>query len=148
MNNLLCITILKILIFLRFFQSSRFLKNFQLLKSIRRWQNPLCTDLTSKSQQRPKSIIKLLIIKQKWNYTYLILTNNLLTSTIREVRRNSKENFPVDIGTSRIKVTVVNCFYIPIHTVLCRHSLQMWMHSSWSFQRDALADKVQAYLFP
>ena len=56
---------------------------------------------------------------------YLLNTYNLLTSTIREVTRNSKENFSIAIGTSRIKVTVVNCFHIPIHTVLCRHSLQM-----------------------
>ena len=50
----------------------------------------------------------------------LILTNNLLTSTIREVRRNSTENLSSEIGTSRIKVTEVNCFAIPIHAVLCK----------------------------
>ena len=84
---------------------------------------------------------------KKWNSTYLILTYILLTSTMREVRRNSKENLSSEIGTSRIKVTVVNCFAIPIHTVLCK-----WRsYSSCSFlatnsQRDALPDK--AYLFP
>ena len=34
-------------------------------------------------------------------------------------KKNSKENLSSEIGTSRIKVTVVNCFAIPIHTVLC-----------------------------
>ena len=37
----------------------------------------------------------------------MILTYIFLTSTIRKVRRNSKENLPIDIGTSRIKVTVI-----------------------------------------
>ena len=30
-----------------------------------------------------------------------------LLDTIRKVRKNRKENLPIDIGTSRIKVTVV-----------------------------------------
>ena len=84
--------------------------------------------------------------KKKWNPAYLILTYILLTSTIRQVRRNSKENLSSEIGTSRINVTVVNCSAIPIHTVLCK-----WRcNSSCSFlatnsQRDVLADKAQAF---
>ena len=97
MNNLLSIVIVKILIFLRFFPGSLFLKNFQLLLSsflinLKMAESFAHRPITLKSQQRPKSVFKLL------NYTYLILTYILLTSTIREVRRNSKENFSIDIG--------------------------------------------------
>ena len=142
MNNLLCVMILKILIFLRFFPGSLFLKNFQLLgvlflKLIPRWQNPQFTDLTLKCQQRPKSIINLLTVKKK-NSTYLILSYILLTSTIREVRRNSKENLSSEIGTSRIKVAVLCCVN---EDVSCSFL-------ATDSQRDALADKSQAYLFP
>ena len=123
MNNLLYIIILKILIFLRFFPGSLFVKNFQLLLS----SFLINLKMAKSFVHRPNFEVPTLrrMIKQKRNYNCLILTYNLLTSTIREVRRNSKENFSIAIGTSRIKVTVVNCFHIPIHTVLCRHSLQM-----------------------
>ena len=34
-----------------------------------------------------------------------------LLDTIRKVRKNSKENLPIDIGTSRIKITVVKMLF-------------------------------------
>ena len=59
----------------------------------------MCTNLTLKSQQRTKSVIKVINYQTKMKL-YLL-------DTIRKVRRNSKENLPIDIGTSRIKVIVV-----------------------------------------
>ena len=133
MNNLLCIIILKILIFLRFFPGSLFVKNFQLLLSSFLINLKMAKSFVHRPNFEVPTETKIyhqLINNQTKMTLYLlnsrlILTNNLLTSTIREVRRNSKENFWIDIGTSRIKVTVVNCFHIPIHTILCRHSLQV-----------------------
>ena len=40
-----------------------------------------------------------------------------LLDTIRKVRKNSKENLPIDIGTSRIKVTVVTVTTVTVVTV-------------------------------
>ena len=76
-----------------------------------------------------------------------------LLDTIREVRRNSKENLPIDIGTSRIKVTVVKMLlFLSILCLVdiackcrCNFSCSFLATDSW---RDALADKAQSYLFP
>ena len=115
MNNLLSTIIVKILIFLRFFPGSRFLNNFQLLLSsflinLKMAESFVHRPITLKSQQRPKSVFK------KLNYTYLILTYILLTSTIREVRSNSKENFSIDIGLQ-------GCFPITIPAYCALHAL-------------------------
>ena len=92
-------------------------------KLIWRMDKILCAPTSPWSPNREQNqASKLLIIKKKkWNSTYLIHIYILLTNTVREVRRNSKEICQFVIGTSRIKVTVINCFPIPIHTVLCRH---------------------------
>ena len=124
MNNLLSIVIVKILIFLRFFPGSLFLKNFQLLLSsflinLKMAESFAHRPITLKSQQRPKSVFKLL------NYTYLILTYILLTSTIREVRRSVRRISLLILGLQRLRSLWLKRFHIPIHTVLYRHSLQM-----------------------
>ena len=140
MNNLLSIVIVKILIFLRFFPGSLFLKNFQLLLSsflinLKMAESFAHRPITLKSQQRPKSVFKLL------NYTYLILAYIiLLTSTIREVRRSSKENFSIDIWLQ-------GCFPITIPAYCALHELRSCSFLAIDSQTDALADKVQAYLF-
>ena len=102
MNNLLCVKILKILLFLGFFPGSLFLKNFPLL-----WRSVLnqSEEWTLSFVQQPHlEVPSTSIIKVINNQTKMIL---YLLDTIRKVRKNSKENLPIDIGTSRIKVTVV-----------------------------------------
>ena len=90
-KNLLYVVILKILLFLNFSPASLiFLKRISccfgvLFKNSSEWTKSFVHqwDLTLKSQQRPKSFINSLLIKQKWNYTFLILTYRALTSTVR-----------------------------------------------------------------
>ena len=69
-------------------------------------------------------------------------------------KKISKENFSLDIGTSKIKVTVVKTLsysypYCALQTqpanVDAIPAVVSWATDS---QRDALADKAQAYLFP
>ena len=57
----------------------------------------------------------------------------------------SKENFSLDIGTSKVKVTVVKTLSNTYPYCRCNSSCSFLVTDS---KRDALADKAQAYLFP
>ena len=125
-----CVIILKIVLFLRFFPGALFLKNFLLLwhcfKLIWRMDKILCAPTSPWSPNREQNqSSKLLKIKQKWTSTYLILTYILLTSTIREVRRSVRRISLLILGLQRLRSLWLKHFYIRIHTVLCRHTLQM-----------------------
>ena len=78
----ICVVILKIPLLGLTFLLACFLREFPVaLEFFSQWPKSFVHrwDLTLKSQQRPKSNINLLLIKQKWNYTFFILAYILLT---------------------------------------------------------------------
>ena len=132
MNNPFCVTIVKILLFLRFFPERillflRFFPCYGTLSKINLKNGQiLCVPTSPWSPNREQNqSSELLIIKQKWTSTYLILTYILLTSTIREVRRSVRRISLLILGLQRLRSLWLKLFHIPIHTVLYRHSLQM-----------------------
>ena len=101
-------------------------ENWCCFKLIWRMDKILCAPTSPWSPNREQNqSSKLLKIKQKWTSTYLILTYILLTSTIREVRRSVRRISLLILGLQRLRSLWLKHFYIRIHTVLCRHSLQM-----------------------
>ena len=104
----------------------------------------MCTNLTLKSQQRTKSVIKVIKNQTKMN---LYLLDTYIHSPYYYHKRGkkiSKENFSLDIGTSKIKVTVVKmlsysypyCALYRIYKCRCNSSCSFLATDS---QRDALA---------
>ena len=150
MNNLFCATT-----FPKIFPGSLFLKNSPLLwRSEWRMDKIPCAPTSPWSPSRDQNqSSKLLIIKQKWNSTYLVHICNLLTSAMREVRKNSKENLQLLLGLQGSRSLQLIAFIFL--SILCFVGIacKSRCDSGCSFlatdsQRDALADKAQAYLFP
>ena len=155
MNNLLCVIILKILIFLRFFPGSLFLKNFQLLLSSFFINLKMAKSIVHRPYFEVPTETKnnhQLINNKKMKLCLLDIYIHSPYQNHKRGKKNSKENLSSEIGTSRIKVTVVNIALIFLF-ILCCVAYKCRCNSSCSFlatdsQRDALADKAQAYLFP